>query len=468
VRLVPDRTRERRVLVVTAAVLVLVVLAGGVLMLGHLRRGGEGTDAAGPRGRTATPTPTLAEPGPVLAADTPGGAAPKGVQAAMAGVLGDPRLGGRVSARVVDVASGEVLLDRNGTHLATPASTTKITTAVAALAVLPPDHRFTTRVVQGPNPGEVVLVGGGDPTLSAAPAGRPAWYAGAPRLSDLAAQLHRSGQKVSRVLVDASLFADSGLNRTWDPTDVDGGYITPVRALMADGGRSQQAGTRARSHQPDLDAGRALAAMLGVPASAVTAGRAPAGAKVLAEVTSPPLVRLVEEMLAASDNVVAEVLARQVAVARGRPATFEGAAGAVRDVLQGLGVDTTTEKLVDGSGLSPQDRLSPGLLVDVLHTAASPQHPELHALFSGLPVAGYDGTLASRYRSGPEASSAGVVRAKTGTLTGVSSLAGVVEDAEGRLLAFAFMADQVPPGGTLSAESALDAAAAKLASCGCS
>lgn len=467
VRFVPGRTRWQRALAITAMVLVVVLVSGGVLALGHFDRSRGHVDTEVSPRASASPSATLTAPGPILSADTPGGDTPRNVPATLNSALADPRLGGRVSARVVDVASGEVLLDRNGEHLATPASTTKIATAAAVLGVLPPDHRFTTRVVQGRGPGEVVLVGGGDPTLSAAAPGEPTWYAGASRLSDLAAQVSRSGQKVTKVTVDTSLFQDPAIHPTWDPTDVDGGYITPVRALMTDGGRSQQADVRARSHQPDIDAGRAFAAYLGVPRSAVAAGKAPAGAQVLAEVKSPPLVRLVEEMLEASDNVLAEVLARQVAVAKGKPATFDGAAAAVREELQELGVNTATEKLLDGSGLSPQDKLSPALLVDVLHTAASREHPELHALFPGLPVAGYDGTLASRYKTGPAAASAGVVRAKTGTLTGVATLAGVVEDSAGRLLAFAFMADQVPPAGTLDAEAALDSAAARLARCGC-
>ncbi|HEX5497307.1 MAG TPA: D-alanyl-D-alanine carboxypeptidase, partial [Mycobacteriales bacterium] len=108
------------------------------------------------------------------------------------------------------------------------------------------------------------------------------------------------------------------------------------------------------------------------------------------------------------------------------------------------------------------------LLVQVLRAAASSSHPALHALFPGLPVAGYDGTLSGRYRTGPAAASAGMVRAKTGTLDGVSTLSGVVQDADGRMLVFAFMADRVPLGGTLDAEAGLDELAAALGRCGCS
>ena len=88
-------------------------------------------------------------------------------------------------------------------------------------------------------------------------------------------------------------------------------------------------------------------------------------------------------------------------------------------------------------------------------------------MLSGLPVAGFDGTLARRYRTGPSVPAAGVVRAKTGTLLGVSALAGLLRTADGRLLAFDLTADAVPVGATRAAERALDRLAAALASCGC-
>ncbi len=82
-------------------------------------------------------------------------------------------------------------------------------------------------------------------------------------------------------------------------------------------------------------------------------------------------------------------------------------------------------------------------------------------------MAGWSGTLHDRYGASPEAAAAGRVRAKTGTLTGVSSLAGAVRDASGRLLIFALDADRAPPGGSQAADAALDRVAATLAACGC-
>ena len=91
----------------------------------------------------------------------------------------------------------------------------------------------------------------------------------------------------------------------------------------------------------------------------------------------------------------------------------------------------------------------------------------LRAILTGLPVGGLTGTLDQRFNTPTTTSGAGYVRGKTGTLSGVSSLAGVVEDTDGRLLAFAFLADRVPDQATLGARDALDRLAATLATCGC-
>jgi serine-type D-Ala-D-Ala carboxypeptidase/endopeptidase (penicillin-binding protein 4) len=454
-----------------------VALAGGcALLVGAAALGGglflAGRDATAgadaPPAVSAGPTPSpLVTPTPVLAAPATGRPqTAAGTATALAGPLSDGRLGGRVSALVLDADTGQVLLDRGSTNLVTPASTAKLATSVALLSVTEPDQRLTTTVVAGAAPGEVVLVGGGDATLSAAAAKQPTQYEGAARITTLAAAVRRAGgAKVTRVVVDSSLFPGPAMAPSWDPRDVTGGYITPISAAMVDAGR--QDGLRARSTTPDLQAGRALAVALGAPKAAVVRGKAPAGAATLATVRSQPIPRLVEQMLLASDNVLAEALSRQIAVAEGQPAGFTGAAAATRTVLGRLGLPATGDRLLDGSGLSLQDRVTPALLAGLLRVAAGPADPRLHALVPGLPVSGYLGTLDDRFRTGPAALAAGEVRAKTGTLDGVSSLAGLVRGAGGRLLAFAVVADRVPVGGTLPAEAALDDVAATLARCTC-
>lgn len=119
----------------------------------------------------------------------------------------------------------------------------------------------------------------------------------------------------------------------------------------------------------------------------------------------------------------------------------------------------TGAHLADGSGLDREDRVTPALLTALLARAADPDRPGLRPVLTGLPIAGFSGTLGDRYQDGSEGT--GLIRAKTGTLNGVNSLAGTVVDPRGRLLAFAFLAS-----GSLSAteaEPALDALATALA-----
>lgn len=322
------------------------------------------------------------------------------------------------------------------------------------------DDRVTTTVVAGPVPGAVTLVGAGDPTLSAAAVGAPTTYAGAARISDLAAAVEAAlaGTAVTAVYVDGSAFSGPATATGWAPEDAPSEYGAPITAAMVDGARDTPTAT-VRSGTPDLTAGQALADALGVPAVPVRRATTPAAAtaEVLGSVQSAPIAQIVGEMLKESDNVLAEVLVRLVAIERGGTASFTGAAAAVRAVLPAAG-----DGLVDGSGLSVDDRLSAADLTGALGTIASTER--LRQIVAMLPVAGWDGTLRDRYLTAPESSGAGRVRAKTGTLTGVSCLSGLVVTTSGRLLAFAVLADQVAPtyDGTLQAESALDEVAAAL------
>jgi D-alanyl-D-alanine carboxypeptidase/D-alanyl-D-alanine-endopeptidase (penicillin-binding protein 4) len=412
--------------------------------------------------------PVLGDVVPVLAslsADAPA-PDPAALATQLAPLLGDPALGAQVKAAVVDVSTGEVLLEQNATTPGVPASTAKLLTAVAALTTLDPAQRLPTTVVEGATPGEVVLVGGGDPTLSRTSPSQT--YPGAPTVADLAAQITAAlpaGTEVTRVVVDNSLYSGPLTANGWGPGDTPSSYAAPVTATAVDGARVAP-GSDARSGQPGLDSGAALADALGATGATVALGEAPAGARTLATVQSAPVVRLVEQALSMSDNMLAEALARQVALARDLPASFEGSAEAVTEALAEAGLEVSGLQLADGSGLSRENRVSADVLVDLVAGAADGSLGPAAALLSGLPVAGYDGTLADRGDSDP-ATAPGTVRAKTGTLLGVHALAGTVVTADGRLLAFAVLADAAA-GGEIATEAALDDVAAALALCGCS
>jgi D-alanyl-D-alanine carboxypeptidase/D-alanyl-D-alanine-endopeptidase (penicillin-binding protein 4) len=391
----------------------------------------------------------------------------KGISAVLSRVLADPALGPSIGVSVLDGETGQVLVGTRDSERFGPASTAKLITAAAILASAGPSKRLVTRVVSGIDPGDIVLIGGGDPTLAA---GAVAAYPGAASLVELAEQVKRSRMAagavpVRRVILDTSLFVGATTGPGWDSDIVSAGFASPVTSLMTDGGRPDPR-SRTRGTTPDLTTGRAFARMFG-PSVTTAPGVAWEGATNLGRVFSPPLGSMVEMMLTQSDNVLAEVLSRQVAIAANEPASFAGTAEATRAVLAKLGLDVTGEKLLDSSGLSRLDQLTPKLLTAVLAAASGDRHPELRPILTGLPVAAYSGTLADRFGSSPARSGVGVVRAKTGTLSGVSALAGILLDADGRRLIFALTADQVPAGGTGRAEAVLDRAAALLASCGC-
>jgi len=406
-----------------------------------------------------------------------------GLRAALAGPLSAPALGPRVSVLVADPVTGRVLLSEHGSRSMTPASTTKLVTGLAALAVLGQNARFTTKVVSGATPDSIILVGGGDPTLSVNPF--PAQdYPQPATLASLAKATARTLKARGRGTValgyDTSLYTGPGLAPGWPGSYVSGGDVTPIVSLEVDQGRLAAAGRpedsddpynlAARATDPAGMAARAFAALLSADGIHVTGDPKPqttATKTTLASVTSPPLSALVAQMLEESNNVIAENLARQVALATGQPASFSGAAGAVTAELMRLGV-TAGLHLVDGSGLSPQDAIAPVTLVRVLEIAAD--HPAYRALLAGLPVAGFSGTLSAGESvfSGIKGAALGSVRAKTGNLGTVTSLAGLAYDRSGRVLVFALMADQVPSAGVLGkAAEAIDAAATALADCGC-
>ncbi|MCL8013752.1 D-alanyl-D-alanine carboxypeptidase/D-alanyl-D-alanine-endopeptidase [Streptomyces sp. AS02] len=388
-------------------------------------------------------------------------AAPNGK--ALAGVLGPlldaPELGTR-SAAVVDVATGKRLYGEGASEPLVPASTTKIVTAAAALTALGPDHRLTTRTALEPDTKELVLVGGGDPTLTAREKA-DGWASLRELAADTAEALKKHDLREVTLSYDTTLYTGSDLH----PIGVNGN-LARVTALMADEARTDDStsGPVRREPDPAKDAAAKFASFLadhGIRTTSPGPSKATNRAESLAEVSSPPLSALVERMLTNSDNDIAEALARQTAVASGERADFDGAGQAIRARLKKLGLPVDGAVFKDGSGLNRDDRLTAGLLAALLAKASDPAHPELRPTLTGLPVAGFTGTLTSRYTDG----AAGIVRAKTGTLTGVNTLAGTVVDQDGRLLSFAFLATNTTDPG--AAQSALDRTATALASCGC-
>jgi D-alanyl-D-alanine carboxypeptidase len=453
----------------------------------------------------------LPTPGPALLAATgsaSGGPTVAGVTASLSAIMDSGDLGPADGGMVLDLATGRVLYSLNAEVGLTPASTTKLATAVAALDVLGPAARFATVVRQGATPAQLVLVGGGDPTLAAG-AYPLADYPQPATLRSLAAATARSlrakGIAAVRLSYDDRLFTGPEQALGWPALGAPDNYIltgnvAPIVGLEVDQGRltaldkpedaDDPGNFSARSLHPGLDAVHAFAGFLRRDGITVrgraTRTAARARGPVIAEVRSPPLAQIVQWMLSESNNVIAETLARQVALATGKPATFSGAAAAVMAVDRSLGV--TGVQIHDGSGLSPDDLISPQSLVDLVALAAGfgpagsagavgssgatgsvrPAHVGLRPVLTGLPVAGFSGTLGPGSFFGPFGQAAlGTVRAKTGNLTAVATMAGLAYARDGQLLAFAFMGNKFSAKDQLLVESTLARLASAVASCGC-
>ncbi|GAB1514902.1 D-alanyl-D-alanine carboxypeptidase/D-alanyl-D-alanine endopeptidase [Actinophytocola sp. KF-1] len=465
------KKKSRKPLLIAAISLVAVVaIAAGVVfgvpgLSDKLGITGEDPVAIDPPPGPVTYTPSLH--GPDAAAPAP---TRQGIEQALAGPMSDPALG-NVNGVVIDPATGETLYEKNADGAITPASTGKILTAAAALLSLDPTEQLVTKVVEGDRPGEVIIVGGGDPTISSLEVGKESIYPGAPHLAELVDQVKASGTQVQTVYIDQSRYSAPALAPSWLPADIGLGFIAPIVPAMLDGDRQTDP---AENYSPrTTDPGRTLveafAERIGAAPAADIEKKAPENAKVLGEIKSAPITQLVDNMLNRSENTLGDVLAHEVAVKAGEEPNFDGASKAMLDVLRENGFTVDGVVLRDGSGMSEENKMTARLLADVLAVAAAPDGKDprtakLRPLLGGLPVAGGSGTLADRYTGADAVAGKGWVRAKTGSLTGINSLAGIVLDKDNKPLVFAFLTSGSV---ATSARPALDAVTAALRGCGC-
>ncbi|WP_181062626.1 D-alanyl-D-alanine carboxypeptidase/D-alanyl-D-alanine-endopeptidase [Pseudoclavibacter sp. RFBG4] len=372
---------------------------------------------------------------------------------------------------VVDSQSGEAIYERKATDAVPTASVMKLLTTTAAMQVLGPDFRIPTRVYAGSEPGSVVIVGGGDVTLASTDTGAGSYYSGATAtLADLAAQTRTawasdpslSGTPLTQVLVDKSAFSGPEWQPTWSQADRTDGYISPISALMVDGGRQNPASlVSPRTDDPSGAAAGAFATRLGAT-TAGASGTVPEGATLLAEVWSQPVSELVHYALIDSDNNVAEMLSRLVAIEQGVGTDFAAIQASTSQALSTLGLDTDGLVLADGSGLSADNRVPPELVAELLQTISQPDIAASQML-DDLPASGQTGTLQTRLTS--LGVPPGAITAKTGWINEVYGLAGYMTAADGSRLTFAFF---VVGAVTPANRDALDTIAARAYSCGAS
>lgn len=426
---------------------------------------------------------------------------------------------------VRSLSTGEPLYARNAGALLVPASVMKIATAAAAASAVGWEYSYSTTaevagsVEGGVLRGDLVLRGTGDPSLLGdGGADLVAAVAGALR--------ERGVTRIDgRVIADDSAVEEPrpGLAWSWDDLGTATGALTGAlnatenvaRIVVAPGG---SAGLAPRIEPPADDrelaiVNRAVTGAPGTPqtlwaerqpgeaaltiAGAIAADARPAAltvsvgnptlwvarlvrtrlvaagiavdgvaldgddlpsvpaGDVLARVSSPPLRELVRPMLKRSVNAYAEALARLAAGPAGA-LEMPAAGTAIRGRLREWGVGEDAVRIVDGSGLSRFNLASADALTGILSAAwsggASP-------LVAALPVAGVDGTLAERMKG---TAAAGNVRAKTGTMTHVRSLAGYVTTADGEPLAFAIVANNFE-GPAAGVTATIDTIATRLA-----
>ena len=476
-------TRNRAAQWVAVWVIIGILLAGGfaaaVLRADILAATGLTRDGA-----PATISPSLFAPPPTPTASVP---PPAGAGLAGAAELPDPgplpdratlesRLNSldrsnfasvdgapvNVAYEVVDVATGDIVGANTQDLPLIPASNTKTLTVLAVMNAFTGEERFATRVVQ-PTPGQIVLVGDGDPMLRSLPAEADS-YPRAASTQELAAATAEALKAAGRTTVtlgyDATAFTDPGWNQTWPGNYGD--QVTQLSALWVDEGRTTG---MPRSQTPALHAAQVFAAQLAAAGITVTGEPAPiAGSgEELARVESLPVHVLVETAMNRSNNSFTEVLGFQLARKTGHPATFAGSVAAIQEQLTSLGLWSEGAVLHDASGLSRSNRVTAGMLAEAVRALAS--EPRLSVILDGLPTAGVTGTLADRFTDDISRPARGVARAKTGTLSFVSSLAGTTLTADGRLVAFAIVING-PQDGFASRVWA-DRAAGVVTACGC-
>ncbi|GAA2144110.1 D-alanyl-D-alanine carboxypeptidase/D-alanyl-D-alanine-endopeptidase [Glycomyces algeriensis] len=454
------RARRRRALtrvLAALAIVVTVAAAGGLVW--------QISAVTSPRTGTLTAPEAYppASPAPVLAGSDADAPLPD-LAAVLPGLLADPRLNGNLSASFADALTGEVLFEQESTTPLAPASSMKVVTAVAAFQHLGAEYRIPTTVVEGPAEDSVVLVAGGDPTLTVDGEGYYTPYADGASLKELADLVleARGGTAPATVYLDTSVFTDTVAASGVLPGEL-ATSTGPMAPIMVDGGRMNKTEKYAE-HYPDpaMVAAQQFADLLG--AATVEVGTAAEGAAELAVVHSAPMSALVDSFILTSDNLLSDAVALQTALVVEGEMTWAAMSAAHTSTLESLGVDMAGLVFHDGSGLSPDDRMTAQAFTQMLLGAAGSQ---ASSVFESLPVAGYSGTLEDRFGTAEEGE--GVVRGKTGTLTqptGVTSLTGTLTTADGRQLIFSLISNGHTTG-TDAVETAMDEVTTAVSLCDC-
>lgn len=427
-----------------------------------------GKTSVGPS--VAPPTPTTASP--LAAAEGPE-QVPAKVQAKVAAALKKPDLAKKLGVVVADAKTGQVLLQKHENSAMTPASVTKLLSAWVVANTLDLNKPLTTKVVNGASDDRIVLVAGGDTALNPGK-GDPEHVNGHAGLADLAAQvatsLKKGGTTSVTVGVDTSYAPGPLTAKHWDPDVVAAGYTARIAQL----GLSTERATdpaRPTPKDPVASTQQAFVKALskhGITAKAGASTTAGKDATVLGHVESAPLLDVLGNALQTSDNAMIESLARQAAFHEGVGGSTAEVTAFVEKKLKDAGFDMKGVKLADVCGLSSGTTIPPRVLADVLLSGTTGKNKSFGEVLTRLSVGGYNGTLDNRFLQPSNNSAAGDVRAKTGSLTDVASLAGTVITADHRVLVFAVISNAAKSWGPYGTRAAIDDFVADLQKCGCS
>ena len=327
---------------------------------------------------------------------------------------------------LVDPSTGESIFEYSADSLRMPASLLKIITAVALLDYVEPDFRFTTEILTGSEPNTLVIAGSLDPWME--------------RNGVLAIKMGRASLPKLVKTALKKLDSDNG---------------APIKTLNI---------KYSKMHYPDLDFVKSqfVARNVKVTTTRITSEEASLSSKEsIAVFQSPPMQKIMDWMLIWSDNTLGNRMAMYASMKAGFGYSESGIQETFVKTLNNLGIDSTGLVAVDGSGLSRSNRVSAQMLAELL--LKTYDNEKYQIIYGGLPVGGVNGTMRNRFvSSAPKA--IGLVRTKTGSLTGVVSLAGYVQGGD-REYIFVAIADQIPkyPSAARAARIALDKVLAKFA-----
>jgi len=377
----------------------------------------------------------------------------------VSGAVASVRLGQRLDAIVgarpqscltVDEGRGATVYSQRPYLPLVPASNLKLLTAAAVLDRIGAGERFHTEVraahppVNGVVAGDLWLIGVGDPLLATADFAAQAGYEHQPRartaLEDLAANLAAAGvrQIQGRILGDESRYDTQRVVSTWSPSYLTNGEIGPMSALTVNDNEAQWTPKQVPAPSPAANATGLLVHLLqshGIQVGGTGEGTAPANATaVLAGVDSAPVGDEVGVMLTQSDNLAAELLAKELGRRFGGAGTTAAGVGVTRKVLDDLHLPATGVVMVDGSGLDRSDRATCQVLLRAVERDGQA------TTVARLPVAGGSGTLLHRYTTAPFK---GRLWAKTGTLNGAAAFTGWVSTTSSSQLAFSFVVNGI-------------------------